>query len=298
VSIFKSETIFMRAWILLTIALGGVAILLCVRQVTLSHQVKSLRQQNEESLQAQQTLSARLDSAEERLLAPPNQIPEEVGSTASADVNSSSPASARLAALENRVQALQGAISRQPAGPIVPEYDVTNPMPEPEPPTNASPKRSWGTEQLLGPPDTATAGDAPTAWASLQPTAGPEWLVLGFDNAVDVAQVRIRETYNAGAISKVTAVVNGAEVVLWEGTAAKAKGIRDFVVPVSGGVQADSVIVHLDTARVSSWPEIDAVELVGRDGSRQWASSANASSTYAEKTRTASTTEFEGFRRR
>ena len=120
---------------------------------------------------------------------------------------------------------------------------------------------------------------------------------MGFDYAVDVAQVRIRETYNPGAISKVTALVNGGEVVLWEGTASKAKGMRDFVVPVSGNVQANAVIVHLDTTRVSSWPEIDAVQLVGRDGSRQWASSANASSTYAEKTRTASTTEFEGFRR-
>ncbi|HEX5219915.1 MAG TPA: hypothetical protein VFZ59_10130 [Verrucomicrobiae bacterium] len=287
----------MRALILLTIALGGVAILLCIRQASLSNQLKSLRQQNEESLQTQQNLSARLDSAEERLLAPPNQIPGEVG-FASGTVNSSAPASARIAALENRVQALQAALSRQPTGPLVPQYDVTNPTPEPEPPTNAAPKRSWGTEQVLGPPDTLTAGDAPTAWASLQPNAGPEWLVLGFDNAVDVAQVRIRETYNAGAISKVTAVVNGAEVVLWEGTAAKAKGIRDFVVPVSGGVQSDSVIVHLDTARVSSWPEIDAVELVGRDGSRQWATSANASSTYAEKSRTASTTEFEGLYRR
>jgi hypothetical protein len=113
----------------------------------------------------------------------------------------------------------------------------------------------------------------------------------------DLAQVRMRETYNPGAISKVTAMVNGAEVVLWEGTAAKGKGIRDFVVSVSGGIQANSVIVHLDTTRVSSWPEIEAVELVGRDGSRQWATSANASSTYAEKTQAASTIEFEPLRR-
>jgi len=170
-------------------------------------------------------------------------------------------------------------------------------MPEPEPATNTTPKRSWGTEQVLGPPDTSNAGDAPTAWASLEATAGPEWLALGFDHAVELAQVRIRESYNPGAISKLTAVVNGAEVVLWEGTADRGKGLRDFVVPVSGSIQANSVIVHLDTKRVTSWPEIDAVELVGRDGSRQWATSANASSTYAEKSRSASTIEFEPLRR-
>jgi len=287
----------MRPWILATIALGGVAVLLAVREVSLSKEIKSLRAQNEQSVQQQENLSARLDGAEERLISQQDQIPSAAGGLSPTAVNVSSPASARIAALENRVQALQAALTRQPTGPIVPEYDVTNPTPEPDPPTNAAPKRSWGTEQVLGPPDTANAGDAPTAWASLEATAGPEWLALGFDHAVELAQVRIRETYNPGAISKVTALVNGGEVVLWEGTAAKAKGIRDFVVPVSGSIQANSVIVHLDTTRVSSWPEIDAVELVGRDGSRQWASSANASSTYAEKTRAPSTTEFEGFRR-
>ena len=39
--------------------------------------------------------------------------------------------------------------------------------------------------------------------------------------------------------------------------------------------------LHLDTTRVSGWNEIDAVELIGRDGSRQWATSAKASSSYA-----------------
>jgi len=40
--------------------------------------------------------------------------------------------------------------------------------------------------------------------------------------------------------------------------------------------------VYLDRRRVPGWNEIDAVELVGRDGSRQWATSAIASSSYAE----------------
>jgi hypothetical protein len=42
------------------------------------------------------------------------------------------------------------------------------------------------------------------------------------------------------------------------------------------------VRVYLDTAKVPGWNEIDAVELIGRDGTRQWAVSATASSTYAQ----------------
>ena len=38
--------------------------------------------------------------------------------------------------------------------------------------------------------------------------------------------------------------------------------------------------VYLDTKRVAGWNEIDAVELIGRDGSRQWAKGASASSSY------------------
>lgn len=41
--------------------------------------------------------------------------------------------------------------------------------------------------------------------------------------------------------------------------------------------------IYLDTALSPGWEEIDAVELVAKDGSRQWATSASASSTYAER---------------
>jgi hypothetical protein len=47
-------------------------------------------------------------------------------------------------------------------------------------------------------------------------------------------------------------------------------------------VLANSIKVYLDTARVPGWNEVDAVELIGKDGSRQWAKRASASSTYAD----------------
>lgn len=187
----------------------------------------------------------------------------------------------RIAALESRVQSLTKELARQNPASTVPEYDPANPPPPDLPDTNAPAKRNWGEEQIIGPPDTHTAGDAITAWASKQANAGPEWLTAGFDNAVDIAEVRVRESFNPGAISKITAMANGQEVTLWEGTAASSKGIREFVVRPTFSVTANSVTVHMDTTRVKGWSEVDAVELVGRDGSRQWASSASASSTYA-----------------
>ena len=168
---------------------------------------------------------------------------------------------------------------------LVAEYNVSNPPTLPEEvsqPVKADPaKRGWGPEQVTGVPDTPRAGDFPTAWASREPDGGAEWLAVAFGREVDIAEVRIRESYNPGAITRVTGVVGGREITLWEGTPQRGPAPRDFVAPVQAHVQAGSIIVHLDTALVPGWNEIDAIELVGKDGSRQWAASANASSTFA-----------------
>ena len=151
------------------------------------------------------------------------------------------------------------------------------------PPAEQNTKRNWGPEQAAGAPDTFQAGDVPTAWASREPDGGEEWLKLEYEKSVDIAEVRVRETHNPGAVSKVTAfLVNGSEVTLWEGTepATAAPVEMSFTIPTS--VNAKSVKVYLDTRRVAGWNEIDAVELIGRDGSHQWAKQATASSTYAE----------------
>jgi len=145
-------------------------------------------------------------------------------------------------------------------------------------------QRSWGPEQIVGPPNTTEAGDYATAWApKTSRGAGEEWIHLGFDNAVEVAQVNVRETYNPGAISKIAAVLpNGQETVLWEGVEPASQAPVNMLFSLPAGVQANQVKVYLDRRRVPGWNEIDAVELVGRDGSRQWATSAIASSSYAE----------------
>ena len=148
-------------------------------------------------------------------------------------------------------------------------------------------QRSWGPEQVLGPPDTHQAGDIPTAWAQLSSQgSGEEWLHVNYDHAVDISEIRVRETYNPGAISKLAAVLpDGQEVVIWEGATPPTQAPVDTSFTAPAGLQAQSVKIYLDRTRVPGWNEIDAVELVARDGTRQWASSATASTSFAEQRR-------------
>jgi len=56
----------------------------------------------------------------------------------------------------------------------------------------------------------------------------------------------------------------------------------DSVFEVPPGIRSDKLRVELDTKRVAGWNEIDAVELIGSDGTRQWATESTASSYYGE----------------
>jgi hypothetical protein len=194
-------------------------------------------------------------------------------------------ASAQIAQLSQRVQQLEGGTGRvldlsgrrtRPADRLI------EPAGLPREPA----KRSWGPEQAVGEPDTHQAGDIATAWAPLEQDAGEEWLKLEYERPVDIAEIRVRETHNPGAVSKVTAfLASGTELTLWEGVEPQAVAPVEMSFKVPDTVNAKSVKVYLDTRRVPGWNEIDAVELIGRDGSHQWARSASASSTFADPNR-------------
>lgn len=144
---------------------------------------------------------------------------------------------------------------------------------------------SWSPGQSAGAPDTATHGDFATAWASASPDGGKEWLQLSYANATEIKQVVIHESYNPGAVSRVLAMMpDGSEQVLWEGVEQVSNPGQkmDSVFDVPPGISSDRLRVELDTKRVAGWNEIDAVELVGADGSRQWATESTSSSYYGE----------------
>jgi hypothetical protein len=146
--------------------------------------------------------------------------------------------------------------------------------------------RAWGPEQATGPPDTGRAGDIATAWASRTPDAQPEWLTLTYDPPVRAGAVHVVETFNPGALRQVSGVTaDGRELLLWEGTdpTPAGRGMGTSVVPLSEPVTLRRVTLHLDSPGVPGWNEIDAVGLEDVQGQLHWATSAAASTTYAER---------------
>jgi hypothetical protein len=140
----------------------------------------------------------------------------------------------------------------------------------------------WGPEQALGAPDTFEVDFIHTAWSPLEPDSGEEWLAVTFARPVAVAELRIRQTLNPGTIRRVTALLEkNRERTLWEGRAPVLAAPADLVVVPERQVVARRFAIYLDTARRQGFEGIDAVELVGRDGSRQWSEEAAASSSYA-----------------
>jgi hypothetical protein len=147
------------------------------------------------------------------------------------------------------------------------------------------PKRPWGPEQLTGEPDTNTAGDIQTAWASQSQDDQDEWLMLEYAEAVVPKAVLVYETYNPGALVRVTAFrADGQEVELWKGkdpTATDAEmGISE--IPVKADFKTTRIKIYLASKDVSGWNEIDAVGVRDADKKMHWAAAADASSTYAQ----------------
>ena len=192
-------------------------------------------------------------------------------------------ANTQIAQLDQRLRQLEGGRTTRTRPPETVFQPTEIPQGLEGGVTNTS-KRAWGPEQAAGAPDTMQAGDISTAWASANPDGGEEWLKLEYERAVDIAEVRVRETYNPGAISKVTAfLADGRELTLWEGTEPPSQAPVEMSFQVPSTLVARSVKVYLDTTRVPGWNEIDAVAIVARDGSVQWAQHVKASSTYAQR---------------
>ena len=146
--------------------------------------------------------------------------------------------------------------------------------------------RPWGPEQATGAPDTwPNSGDLTTAWASQTPDGQPEWLELTYDAPIRPLAVLVYETYNPGAVDRVTGYdAAGKEIELWSGNdptpAGKEKGIS--VIPIHPEFDLSRVRIYLDSPKVTGWNEIDAVGLLDEAGKTHWATSATASSTYAD----------------
>lgn len=149
-------------------------------------------------------------------------------------------------------------------------------------------QRHWGPEQALGEPNTSQAGDIITAWASATADGANEWLSMGFGSGYVPKEIHVYETYNPGALSKVIGITaQGEEHVLWEGAdpTPVGSGMGKSIIRVNNerNQAFERIKLYIDSRRVAGWNEIDAVALLDPEGATHWATSAEASSSYATR---------------
>lgn len=147
-------------------------------------------------------------------------------------------------------------------------------------------RRDWGPEQATGQPDTQQFGDERTAWASRSEDAQDEWLLLEYDEPIMPTAVLVHETYNPGALVKVSVFkLDGTEVEVWKGKDPTGAGTGGGVseVAVKPNFKTNRVKIYLASKDVAGWNEIDAVGLKDKDEKMHWATAAEASSTYAQQ---------------
>jgi hypothetical protein len=146
-------------------------------------------------------------------------------------------------------------------------------------------RASWSVDQVTGPPNTPGAGDLQTAWASASQDGQDEWLLLEYLSRVVPSEVIVHETYNPGALVRVTVFDWwGTEHDLWQGTDPTPTTVRRGISKVKAGAPVTTrwIKIYLDSRTVPGWNEIDAVGIVDGQGNTHWARRAYASSAYGD----------------
>lgn len=127
---------------------------------------------------------------------------------------------------------------------------------------------SWSPYKMVGKPDVDKYGDNGNAWASKNPDKGIEWVKLAFPKAVNATGIRIRQSYNPGAVIKIELIDDkGKNHTVWSGvddTKYETGKIKYFSTNFDKtDYKTKTVKITLATNSVSGWNEIDAVQLVG-----------------------------------
>ncbi len=146
-------------------------------------------------------------------------------------------------------------------------------------------KRDWGPEQAAGKPDTPEVGDYASAWGSRTPDGQDEWIQLVYKEAIVPTSIRVYESYNPGAIYKVSVFnSSGVEKVVWQDEACSiSEKMRISEIPCNVDFKTNRVKVYLKSAAIPGWNQIDAVGMTNAEGKVCWAVDAEASSTYAHE---------------
>jgi hypothetical protein len=126
---------------------------------------------------------------------------------------------------------------------------------------------TYAAERATGAPDVASHGDSTNAWTPSAADRGVEWLRCTFATPVRAKELRVRQSFHPGTVSKVTLHGKGGRaLVVFRGidpNTYPAGQVGWFVVrfpPTDFDVEA--VELELDTARIPGWNELDALQLV------------------------------------
>lgn len=129
-------------------------------------------------------------------------------------------------------------------------------------------KDNWSPAQLVGAPDVEKYNDDGRAWTSLEAEKGLEWILLTYEKPVNATEVRVRQTYNPGAIIKVELIdEKGKSYTVWEGidkTIYEPEKIQYFIAKFEkADYKTKKVKITFAMNSIPGWKEIDAVQLVG-----------------------------------
>jgi len=129
-------------------------------------------------------------------------------------------------------------------------------------------KDSWTPAQMVGAPDVEKYGDDGRAWTSLEAEKGVEWVELNYGKAVNATEIRIRQTFNPGAIIKIELIdEKGKSHTVWEGidkTKYEPEKIQYFITKFEKtDYKTKKIKITLANNLIPGWKEIDAVQLVG-----------------------------------
>jgi hypothetical protein len=122
---------------------------------------------------------------------------------------------------------------------------------------------------MTGAPDVEKYGDDGRAWTSLEAEKGIEWVELNYEKAVNATEIRIRQSFNPGAIIKIELVdEKGKSHTVWEGldkTKYEPDKIQYFIAKfVRTEYKTKKIKITLANNSIHGWKEIDAVQLIGK----------------------------------
>ncbi|MBL9199564.1 MAG: hypothetical protein JNL39_03615 [Opitutaceae bacterium] len=210
-------------------------------------------------------------------------------STSSALPPSTAPASAGAGAPTHRASAPAASApaamsARPPPGPpapgtIVPTAELDDAKVRADPAGQWAAAASAGSFQknnynyytparAAGEPKVVYPGYNTEAWCPAQQNTGDDWIELTFAKPTKAAAVRVRQTFNPGAIVKVEAVESdGTAHLWWQGNDPYRRPANREIVWFAVRVPATSypvakIRLSLNLAAVPGWKQIDAVQLV------------------------------------